>query len=144
MQRLGIRSLVEPVSGRTGVLSPPRDPRVLGWWQEGRDAGSAAGSAVVIGHTVSSGGGAFDDLGQLLPGDTMRLRTNAGWITYGVTDSRTYTVAGLAKGSEEIFRRTGTGRLVLVTCTDFDGESYLGRTVVYATPILDEPNPANQ
>lgn len=132
---LGVRTPVEPISGRTGELTPPADPRLVGWWREGARPGAVAGSAVLIGHTVSTGGGVFDELGSLEPGDRVRVRSAERWIGYAVTSTRTYSVAELARSAPAVFARSGPSRLVLVTCTDFDGEVYRGRTVVVASPL---------
>ncbi len=137
--RLKVRSPVVPISGQSGTLLPPDDAQILGWWQEGRGAGAENGSAVVTGHTISTGGGAFDNLGLLVPGDRLRVRTALGWITYAVEGSRDYTVAELARNAEDIFELEGAGRLVLITCSDFNGEVYLSNAVVVATPVGDEP-----
>jgi hypothetical protein len=40
----------------------------------------------------------------------------------------------LARRSGEIFRRSGRGRLVLITCEDWDGRAYLSNVVVTARP----------
>lgn len=137
--RLKVRSPVVPISGQSGTLLPPDDAKVLGWWQEGRGAGARNGSAVVTGHTVSTGGGAFDNLEQLATGDRLRVRTSAGWITYAVERSRVYTVEELAENAADIFALGGEGRLVMITCSDFNGEVYLSNAVVFATPVADEP-----
>jgi len=137
--RLKVRSPVVPISGQSGALVPPDDAQILGWWQEGRGVGAKFGSAVVTGHTVSTGGGAFDNLGQLATGDRLRVRTALGWITYAVERSRDYTVEELAENAEKIFELGGEGRLVLITCSDFNGEVYLSNAVVFATPVGDEP-----
>lgn len=137
--RLGVRSPVVPISGQSGALVPPSNAQILGWWQEGGRAGLAAGSAVVTGHTVHTGGGAFDHLARLAPGDSLRVRTPNGWIRYLVRRSRVYSVAGLARNAEEIFRLDGSGRLVLITCDDWNGQVYLSNAVVYAEPVGDQP-----
>ncbi|RNL77337.1 class F sortase [Nocardioides marmorisolisilvae] len=137
--RLKVDSQVVPISGQTGELLPPDDPQVLGWWQEGRGAGAENGSAVVTGHTVHTGGGAFDHLGELVAGDTIRVRTDAGWIGYVVQRSRVYSTATLARDAASIFTLQGPGRLVLITCSDFNGSVYLSNSVVYAVPVTDEP-----
>ncbi len=137
--RLKVRSPVVPISGQSGELVPPDDAQILGWWQEGRGAGAKKGSAVVTGHTVSTGGGAFDNLGRLTSGDRLRVRTSAGWITYAVERSRDYSVSALAKNAAEVFELGGEGRLVLITCSDFNGQVYLSNAVVFATPVGDEP-----
>ncbi len=137
--RLRVSSDVVPISGQTGELLPPDDPQILGWWQEGRRAGARSGSAVVTGHTVQAGGGAFDNLAELVPGDIIRVRTDAGWIRYVVSRSRIYSVEGLARNAKDIFALRGPGRLVLITCDDFNGEVYLSNAVVFAVPVADQP-----
>lgn len=69
------------------------------------------------------------------------MRTSLGWITYVVEDARDYSVASLAKNAAKIFDQDGVGRLVLITCSDFNGEIYLSNAVVTATPVGDEPFP---
>lgn len=133
--RLGVRSGVVPISGESGVLLPPSDAQLLGWWREGAVPGAARGTAVLTGHTVSTGGGAFDHLERLARGDTVLLRTPKGAIRYAVTSSRTYGTAALARRSAEIFRLDGPGRLVLITCSGYDGRVYRSNTVVTAVPV---------
>ncbi len=137
--RLKVRSPVVAISGQSGTLLPPDDAQILGWWQEGRGAGAENGSAVVTGHTVSTGGGAFDNLEKLATGDRLRVRTTAGWITYAVERSRVYSVEELAENAEDIFDLGGESRLVLITCSDFNGVVYLSNAVVFATVVGDEP-----
>ncbi len=135
VDRLGVRSDVVPISGESGVLLPPSDPQLLGWWREGAVPGAAHGTAVLTGHTVSTGGGAFDHLEQLARGDEVVVRTAKGAIRYSVTSSRNYGTAALARRSDEIFRLDGPGRLVLITCSGYDGRVYRSNTVVTAVPV---------
>jgi LPXTG-site transpeptidase (sortase) family protein len=137
--RLHVDSQVIPISGQSGELLPPDDPQVLGWWQEGRGVGAESGSSVITGHTVHTGGGAFDHLGDLVAGDRIRVRTNSGWIGYVVQRSRIYSTATLARDAASIFDLGGPGRLVLITCSNFNGKIYLSNSVVYAVPVTDEP-----
>jgi hypothetical protein len=67
------------------------------------------------------------------------VRTTAGWIAYDVVHSHTISVAKLAATAHEIFRLDGPGRLVLITCSNFNGVVYLTNSVVYAVPVKDEP-----
>ena len=92
--RLSVDSGVVPISGDSGTLLPPSDAQLLGWWQEGAVPGAAAGTAVLTGHTVHTGGGAFDHLRLLVPGDRLRVRTPNGQIRYEVSDTRVYSTAG--------------------------------------------------
>jgi LPXTG-site transpeptidase (sortase) family protein len=126
--------VVEIAVGSDGVLAPPDDPRTLGWWRAGAEPGAAYGSALVTGHTVSTGGGVFDDLERLEAGDAVRVRTAAGVIGYRVRSVRLYRKASLARHAERLFDQSALGRLVLVTCEDWDGRRYLSNVVVMADP----------
>lgn len=137
--RLGVQSRVLPISGQSGTLLPPDDPQLLGWWREGKPTGAQFGTAVVTGHTVHDGGGALDHLGRLVKGDAVRVRTDNGWIGYTVQRTQVYSRAELAASAEEVFRLSGPGRLVLITCDDWNGEAYESNAVVVATPVADEP-----
>lgn len=137
--RLGVDSEVVPISGQSGTLLPPDDPQVLGWWQEGKPVGAQYGTSVVTGHAVHTGGGALDQLGELVAGDSLRVRTDAGWVRYVVQRTRIYSKGALAEDAESIFRLGGPGRLVLISCDDWNGEIYESNAVVYATPTADLP-----
>jgi LPXTG-site transpeptidase (sortase) family protein len=139
VRRLHVDSTVVPISGQSGTLLPPSDPKVLGWWQEGRPVGAQEGTAVVTGHTVHTGGGALDHLDQLVVGDVVRVRTDRGWITYTIQRNRIYSRAALARNADTLFRLDGPGRLVLITCDDWNGSFYESNAVVVAIPVDDEP-----
>lgn len=139
IQRLQVDSAVVPISGQSGTLLPPDDPQVLGWWQEGKPVGAQYGTSVITGHAVHTGGGALDDLGKLVVGDTLRVRTDNGWITYAVQRTRIYSKGALAADAGQIFRLSGPGRLVVISCDDWNGAFYESNSVVVATPVLDEP-----
>jgi hypothetical protein len=132
---LGVSVPVVDISLAGGVLVPPADPQVLGWWTAGAEPGALRGTAVVTGHSVSTGGGALDDLHLLARGDRVRVVTEQGRIRYEVTDVVRYSKQALAKASARVFSQAVPGRLVLVTCTDFDGYEYLGNTLVFAVPV---------
>ncbi len=119
---------------RDGALEPPSDPRVVGWWSSGARPGARIGSAVITGHTVHSGGGAFDDLDLLVKGDRVVVRTTTATLRYTVTSVTTYRKKALAKQAATVFAQDVPGRLVLVTCEDWDGSGYLSNAVVIATP----------
>jgi LPXTG-site transpeptidase (sortase) family protein len=143
VRRLHVDSTVVPISGQSGTLLPPSDPKVLGWWQEGRPVGAAEGTAVVTGHTVHTGGGALDHLDKLVVGDVVRVRTDRGWITYTVQRNRIYSRAALARDAESVFRLDGPGRLVLITCDEWNGSFYESNAVVFAVPVDDQPFVSN-
>ncbi len=118
-----------------GVLTPPNDPQVLGWWRDGARPGAVHGGALVTGHTVSSGGGALDDLEKVRKGAKVQVRTGKGLIDYRVSQVEIYRKATLAKNAERVFSQSGPGRLVLITCEDWNGQIYLSNVVVYAEPL---------
>jgi LPXTG-site transpeptidase (sortase) family protein len=137
--RLHVDSTVVPISGQSGALLPPDDPQVLGWWREGKPVGGEFGSAVITGHTVHTGGGALDNLAKLAVGDTIRTQTDDGWITYVVQRTRIYSTEELARDATDVFRLSGPGRLVMITCDDWNGSFYESNAVVFATPTSDDP-----
>jgi len=132
---LGVNAPVIRINAPNRVLLPPGDPQVLGWWQAGARPGARLGSALITGHTVSYGGGAFDDLDTLRAGDRLRVRTSNGLIGYRVTGVTIYRKASLAQDAAKVFSQTVPGRLVLITCEDWNGSTYLSNAVVVAEPI---------
>lgn len=131
---LSIDAPIVPIAAPGGVLTPPADPQTLGWWADGAQPGARLGSALVTGHTVSTGGGAMDDLEQLQSGDRVWMGTDRSRIGY---DVRTVVVLGkgeLAERAPDLFDQSVRGRLVLITCEDWNGVEYLSNVVVTATP----------
>lgn len=131
---LGIRARIVPVAAPGGVLTPPADPQVLGWWADGATPGAEKGSALVTGHTVHTGGGALDDLEQLEPGARVWVRTDTGRLGYDVRSTVVLGKGELARRAQSLFDQEVRGRLVLVTCEDWDGTEYLSNVVVTAVP----------
>lgn len=131
---LGVDAPVVPVRAPDRTLVPPSDPLRLGWWADGAKPGAPTGSALVAGHTVHDGGGALDDLEHLARGDVVVVRTDRGTIDYAVRRVRIYTKGALAEHATALFSQRAPGRLVLVTCEDWDGERYLSNVVVTAAP----------
>lgn len=131
---LGIRSSIDPIRVAGGALTPPSDPGRIGWWADGARPGALAGKAVLTGHTVQAGGGAFDDLETLAAGETVVVEATGGRVTYDVTSVRVLSREELARENESIFRLGGPHRLVLITCEDWDGVAYRSNVVVEATP----------
>ena len=131
---LGIEAAVSGITLQQGALTPPADPQQVGWWSEGAAPGADAGAAVLTGHTVHTGGGAFDDLEELAAGDDVVVRTARGRVTYVVDSVRVLDRDELARQSAHIFDQSGAARLVLITCEDWDGTAYRSNVVVTARP----------
>ena len=132
---LSLDAPVYPIGAPGGVLTPPSNPQTLGWWDGGAVPGALHGGALITGHTVHTGGGAFDDLETLRAGDSVRVRTATGVIRYVVSGVTIYRKASLARDAARIFRQDGPGRLVLITCEDWNGSIYLSNAVVFADPV---------
>ncbi|MDO3396237.1 class F sortase [Nocardioides sp. SOB44] len=132
---LGVDAPVLAVEAPGRVLVPPRDPQRLGWWSQGARPGAATGSALVVGHTVHSGGGALDDLETLAAGDRMTVRAAGGDLAYEVRSVRVYDKGRIARDAGRIFSQEVDGRLVVLTCEDWDGQGYRSNVVVVAEPV---------
>jgi len=136
IDRLGVSSPVVPIDTVGNALTPPADPQLLGWWSEGAKTGAKHGSALVTGHTVHTGGGALDNLERLRPGDRVTVRTGEGKILYDVRTVKIFRKGSVARHAERLFSQEVAGRLVLVTCEDWDGTRYLSNVVVVARPSV--------
>ncbi len=122
-------------SDNNRVLNPPRDPSVAGWWSEGAAPGEPQGSAVVVGHTVrNDGGGVFDDMGDLHRGDAIKVERSDSTLTYRVQSIDVLSKEEVARNAEKIFAQTGAGRLVVITCDDWDGNAWRSNIVTIAAP----------
>ena len=131
---LEIRAPVDPIRVEAGALTPPSDPGRIGWWADGARPGARSGKAVLTGHTVNAGGGAFDDLETLAEGETVVVEATGGRVTYDVTSVRVLSREQIAEQNHTIFRTGGPHRLVLITCEDWDGVAFRSNVVVEATP----------
>lgn len=131
---LGVEAPVVGVEAPGRTLTPPADAGVLGWWADGARPGARRGSVLVAGHTVTGGAGALNRLEELAPGDLIDVRTQRGVVGYTVRRVRTFSKGTLARRAAELFSQQVPGRLVLVTCEDWDGSRYLSNVVVLAEP----------
>jgi LPXTG-site transpeptidase (sortase) family protein len=131
---LGINAPVLPISAEGSSLVPPSDPQIVGWWSDGARPGADRGTAILTGHTVSTGGGVFDDLEHMRPGQHVQIRSNGQRLSLEVNSVTTYHKTRLAERSAEVFDQTAPGRVALVTCEDWNGDVYRSNVVVMATP----------
>jgi LPXTG-site transpeptidase (sortase) family protein len=133
--RLAIDADVLPIQVEGGILEPPADAGDVGWDTATADAGAAYGGTVITGHTVHTGGGALDELDDLQHGDTVYVSTAKGRIRYVVTGVTRLSKQAMVKQIPRLFSGDVPGRLVLITCTDWNGSEYLANTVVLARPL---------
>ncbi len=106
---LGVDAPVIPITAPGGVLLPPGDPQTLGWWRDGAQPGAETGGALITGHTVHTGGGAFDDLDTMRTGQRVSVRTPRGLLEYAVSSVTVYRKSTLARDAERIFSQTVPG-----------------------------------
>lgn len=132
---LGVDSEILPITAPGGVLTPPDDAQQIGWWSPGAEPGAATGSALLTGHTLSRGGAALQDLETLAVGDRIEVRTATGRIAYKVRGVEIFSKGALALEAQNLFSQTAPGRLVVITCEDYNGSVYLSNVVVTAAPI---------
>jgi LPXTG-site transpeptidase (sortase) family protein len=135
-----LRAPIIPISmvleNGVNVLHPPEDYREVGWWKSSAKPGSPSGQTLVTGHTVHTGGGVMNQLGELRPGAKVQIKTKRGTVDYLTTKVFVYTREQLAKHSKELFSQDRPdNRLVLVTCTGWTGSEYTSNIIVFATPL---------
>jgi len=134
---VGIDAPVVPIETSTdGVLAPPADVDTVGWWQRSAEPGARTGQVLVTGHSVHDGDGAMDEMGGVEAGDQVRLRRGGKTALYRTTAVAVYSKAEVAERAPKLFGQDrGRGRLVLVTCTDWNGEDYESNIIVFADPV---------
>lgn len=135
IETLGIDVPVVPIQLEETTLVPPSDPQTLGWWSDGAVPGAEHGTAIITGHTVHTGGGALDNLETMLLGDVFTVRTDGGRIRYAVDKVEVFDKERISRASARIFSQEVRGRLVLITCEDWDGTGYNSNVVVYSHPL---------
>jgi LPXTG-site transpeptidase (sortase) family protein len=119
-----------------GVLTPPSDVHDVGWWKRSAKPGATSGQTLITGHTVHTGGGVMNRLGDLRPGSLIQIRTPRGTVDYEATKVFVYTKAEVAAHANELFSQDRKNiRLVLVTCTGWTGHDYTSNIIVYADQL---------
>ena len=78
----------------------------------------------------------LDDLGDLRPGQVVRVVTPRGAMVYRTTRVVTLSKAELAARSQDLFgQERNRTRLVLITCTDWNGSDFESNVVAFARPL---------
>lgn len=121
-----------------GFMELPVDPAVAGWYRFGSDPTSPDGNIVISAHVDAPAYpiGPLARLQDLASGDIVEVTDAAGTLhRYAVQSVTYYPKPDLPV--EEIFARSGTNDLVLITCGgEFDPETgrYDDNVVAVATP----------
>ena len=121
---------------KSGALGIPDNIKRVGWWRDGATPGDEAGTVLLAGHVDSAkaGAGAFYALKSARRGDIVTRHAGAKTLRYRVTTMQRMRKAALPTS---IYTRTGSPKLVLVTCGGpFDAKSghYRDNIVVTAVP----------
>jgi LPXTG-site transpeptidase (sortase) family protein len=134
---IGLKAPIVPIEiAPNGVLTPPSDVHEVGWWQRSAKPGATAGQTLITGHTVHTGGGVMNKLGDLRPGAIIRIQTPRGTVDYSATKVFVYSRAEVAQHAQELFGQDREhGRLVLVTCTGWTGHDYTSNIIVFADQL---------
>lgn len=132
---LSVDAPIDSIRTIDRTLEPPSDPQRIGWWADGARPGARRGTALLTGHTVHTGGGAFDDLEELAADDQIRVYGDRGSTVYTVVSVQTISREDVAARHRQLFDQSGPGRLVLVTCEDWDGQAYQSSVIVTAEPV---------
>ncbi len=122
-----------------GTVAIPRNADHAGWYQYGPAPGTAAGSAVIVGHRDSrtQGRGALYNLGAVNLGDQIRIRLSGGQtLTYRVVERRLYLKQGLPWAT--FFTGQGPPRLTVITC----GGDYIASRGGYQDNLIVTAVPA--
>lgn len=143
MPSIGLDAPVQPVGDPGGVLYPPPDIHVIGWWDGGPPPGSPTGTSVLVGHVDGRNAagvpvtGALFYLDRAPLGSTVVVRTASGrTIPFVLVARRLYTKTALPV--RQIFTSAGPDRLVVVTCGGaFDPATrhYQANVVAYFVPL---------
>jgi len=132
---LGLRAPVVPVRAVDRVLSPPPQSWIVGWWAAGARPGALRGPVVLSGHTMAAGGGAFGALDRLREGASITVVTDTGVVRYAVRRVWATSRVGFARWAPTLTASGGAARLVLVTCSGWDGYRFRSTTVAVARPV---------
>lgn len=130
---------LDPIEVDTaGVLTPPSDVTRVGWWKRSAQPGARRGQTLLTGHAVRSGNGVMDRLAEVRAGDLVQVVDGERVVDYRATRTVTLSKAQVAARAPQLFGQgRRDGRLVLVSCTDWDGEDYRANVVVFAEPVRD-------
>ena len=141
---LDIDAEVVPIElGRDRVLLPPDDGSKVGWWKRSAQPGATTGQSLITGHSLRQGDGAMDNLGDAKRGATVQVYgrkedgndKSGGVASYRVQKVFVYSRKQVADNAEDLFDQDfHPRRLVLVTCTDWDGKVYQSNIIVLAQP----------
>jgi hypothetical protein len=122
-----------------GSLEIPDDPRVVGWWTGGAQAGEPFGGTVIAGHVDSRrlGLGVLAEMRKVRTGQFVVLSSGRKTVTYRISSITNVPQARLAADTN-VFSQEVPHRLVLITCGgEFNTKThhYTENIIVTADPV---------
>ncbi|GAB3266755.1 hypothetical protein GCM10027425_33390 [Alteromonas gracilis] len=134
---VGVKAPIIPIQVEDQVLEPPADPSTIGWWDASAMPGQTGGQSVMTGHSVHTGGGELDRLRDVRAGERVDVRTSEGTVRYKIDRKVVWSYAEVAQRYRQLFeqRPEEKGRLVLITCTDWDGTKWNSNVIVFARQL---------
>lgn len=123
-----------------GFMEIPEDPATAGWYRFGADPARGEGNVVISAHVDAPGEpiGPFSRLRDLSADDVVTVTDAAG----ARHDYRVSSVTYFPKDDlpvQELFRRSGSPELVLITC----GGAFDAATGRYADNVVAVANPVD-
>lgn len=114
-----------------GLIAVPRSYTTVGWYNRGSTVGQP-GPVVMVGHFTGGYGGVFDKLKDIKDGDLITIKNGKNQVfTYRVTAKNEYAKDQVPMA--EIFKKSDTSRLEIITCSGkWQSNSYNNRVVVSA------------
>ena len=76
----------------------------------------------------------FDDMKDLDRGDAIQVKGSDSALSYRVKSVEVLHKDEVARNAEKIFAQTAAGRLVIITCDDWDGSAWRSNIITIATP----------
>lgn len=132
--------IVSIAMSRDRVLTPPANPRDVGWWNASAKPGATGGQTIIAGHTVHTGGGQFDHLGAIKKGAEIEIVRKHRTEHYVATKVFTLSKKAVSDRAQQLFGQDRPrNRLVLITCGNWTGREYLTNVFVYAKPMGETP-----
>jgi sortase (surface protein transpeptidase) len=137
---LGVDTTVVPVGvDENGLMEIPHDVGTVGWYRFGPAPGTGTGSAVLSGHVddYRQGVGVFGRIGDLGPGDVVRVSDESGVAReFSVVSREEWSKGDVPM--DRLFDRGGSSRLVLITCGgsfNSDTLGYNDNIAITAVPV---------
>jgi LPXTG-site transpeptidase (sortase) family protein len=73
-------------------------------------------------------------MGDLSRGDAIKIEGPGSTLTYRVQSIDVVSKDEVARNAAKIFTQSGVGRLVLITCDDWDGTVWRSNIITIAAP----------